>query len=163
MRKRRRCCRNDGDAHQRCAPTGETGALRVFILAVVALGAGAHFGHPLEVFRTEVGAAAEGEDVGQACELFLDVAEAVGVGDEEEHAAFDAAGERDAENGFEVEAAVGEERGDARHGAGVILDAEFEDGRRRRRGRMRLVAVGWRSGRVWHDGGPALALLRGGK
>ena len=97
-------------------------------LTVVALGAGAHFGHPLEVLGAEVGAAAEGEDVGKAGEFALDVAEAVGVGDEEEHAALDAAGERHAEDGFEVEAAVGEERGDARHGARVILDAQFEHG-----------------------------------
>lgn len=132
-------------------------------LTVVALGAGAHFGHPLEVLGAEVGAAAEGEDVGKAGEFALDVAEAVGVGDEEEHAALDAAGERHAEDGFEVEAAVGEERGDARHGARVILDAQFEHGGGRRRGRVRLVAVGWRRGRVWHGGGPALALHRGGK
>ena len=133
--------------------------------AMVTVGAGSHLGHPLEIFRTEIGAAAEGEDVGEACEFAFDVSEAVRVADEEQHAALDAAGERDAQDGLEIETPIGEERGDARHGAGVILDAEFEHGGGRRRGcvRLRLVAVGRRSGRVWHGGGPALALLRWGK
>ena len=145
------------------AARGTAGHSGLFYLAMMTVGAGAHLGHPLEVFRAEVSAAAEGEDVGEAGEFAFDMGKAVRVAHEEEHAAFDAAGERDAEDGLEVETAIGEERGDARHGAGVVLDAEFEHRGGRRRGRVRLVAVGWRSGRVWHGGGPALALLRWGK
>lgn len=115
--------------------------------------AGTHLGHPLEILRPEIGATAECEDVGETREFFLNMAEAVRVAHEQQHATLDAAGERDAENRFKIEAAVGEKRGDARHGAGVILHTQFEH-----RGGAGRLAVGRRSGRIWHGTRPALAL-----
>jgi hypothetical protein len=118
---------------------------------------GAHLGHPFEILVTKIGTAPQREDVGQARELFFDAAETVRIADEQQHAALDAAGQRHAKDGFEIETAVGEKRGDARHGAGMILDAQFENDVRRGR-----LASGGRSGRIWHGTRPALALRRWG-
>lgn len=124
----------------------------------MAVRAGTHFGHPFKIFGTEIGAAAHGEHIGQAREFVFDLIETVRVADEEQHAAFDAARERHAEDGFEIETAVGENRGDASHGARMILDAELEHS-----GWRRLASDGGGTGRSWHDDGPASRVAQPGQ
>lgn len=88
--------------------------------------------HAVEDFGREVVSVVDREDVVKFGELAFDLFEFWLVGQVKEDAACFGAGQRNHDDGFEVEGAAGEKSGDVRHRAGMVAHDEFEEGRFRR-------------------------------